>query len=50
MWNSSRILPRSYLYLNNCENCLQDSSASMYADDMHAKISARDIDELVQNG
>ena len=36
------------LYLNDFENCLQYSSASMYADDTHTTISARDIEELVR--
>ena len=36
------------LYLNDIENCLQYSSASMYADDTHTTISARDIEKLVR--
>ena len=36
------------LYLNDFENCLQYSSASMYADDKHTTISARDIEELIR--
>lgn len=36
------------LYLNDFESCLQYSSTSMYADDTHTTIAARDIDELVQ--
>ena len=35
------------LYLNDFENYLQYSSASMYADDTHTTIPARDIEELV---
>ena len=41
-------LPLFILYLNDFENCLQYSSASMYADDKHTTISARDIEELIR--
>ena len=45
----SSLIPLLFiLYLNYFENYLQFSSASMYADDMHTTISARDIDELFQ--
>ena len=36
------------LYLNDFENCLQYSSASMYPGDTHTTISARDIEECVR--
>ena len=36
------------LYLNDFENCLQYSSASLYADDTHITIFARDIEELIR--
>ena len=38
----------SILCPNDCESCLQYSSGSMYADDTHTTISARDIEELVR--
>ena len=37
-----------YQSCNDFEDCLQFSSASMYADAMHETISARDTEELVQ--
>ena len=51
MRNSSRILPRSSLIHSlsqRFENCLQYSSASIYADDTHTTMSAIDIEELVR--
>ena len=36
------------VYLNDFEECLQFSSASMYADDTHTTIASDDINELAQ--
>ena len=36
------------IYLNDFEECLQFSSASMYADDTHTTIASDDIGELAQ--
>ena len=35
------------IYLNDFEDCMQFSATSMYADDKHTTISARDTEELV---
>ena len=36
------------IYRNDLKNCLHYASTSMYADDTHTTISARDTEELVQ--
>ena len=36
------------IHRNDLKNCLHYASTSMYADDTHTTISARDTEELVQ--
>ena len=49
MWHSPRLGPLFFIiYLNDFEECLKFSSASMYADDTHMSVVFEDINKLTQ--